>query len=250
MIDLTATDLTTKTAVELRKIGAEAGVKGASKGKKAELLAALLPIQDAQRAVKHAETQAKVATAQADSKPAKKSNKCRICNDRRMYTGPGEKAPRLSEACNPCYAEGSWKNAHSDNGHDEIQATPEAERTSEQLNEIAGCWICFPELNLVQRSARTGQSRVGMVIVAKGSEVHKSATFKAAAEAAGWSVKVMDTFEVTEGNQARYVATATKGNDTIELSWNGRAYDYPNSSASLGGKVRKVRNLKEAIRFL
>lgn len=243
MIDLTNTDLTAKTAVELRKIGAEAGIKAASKGKKADLLAALIPMQDAQRA----ERDAKTAAALKSTKGT-----CGICGKRRNYTGPGEKAPRLSEMCNPCFAEGGWENTHSDANHEAILATPEADRTPEQLDEIDGCWICYPELNLAKAEPKAGRSRAGMVIVAKGTEVHKSNTFKVAAEAKGWTVSILGSVVTGEDDEEieRFVAVATKGADRMELAWNGRAYDYPSSNATLAGKGRKVRNLKEALRML
>jgi hypothetical protein len=101
---------------------------------------------------------------------------------------------------------------------------------------------------------KSGRSRAGMVIVAKGSEVHKSEIFRKAAEAAGWTVEMQrETYELeddAEGEGTRYYATATRGNDSISLAWDGRAYDYPSSSATINGKGRKIRNLKEALRVL
>lgn len=99
------------------------------------------------------------------------------------------------------------------------------------------------------------RSRRGMVIVAKGTEIHKSETFRVAAEANGWTVEVTRTTDVIEEDGEEfetelYVAIAKREDDEIELAWEGRAYNYPNSSALLGGKSRKVRNLKEALRFL
>lgn len=101
-----------------------------------------------------------------------------------------------------------------------------------------------------KKATATGRSRLGMVIIAKGSEIHKSQTFKAAAEAAGWTVTV--TGEVYEGDTeaTRYYADAYKGENAIQLAWNGRAYDYPASSALINGRNRKIRNLKEALRVL
>jgi hypothetical protein len=213
---------------DLRKAFSAQGLKGFSSANRAAFTAA---IEDAEIEA-YAENVERFPV-----KVAPVSKTCGACEIRKPYTGPGEKAPRLSELCNPCFEEGSWENEHDDNDH-------------ESGEKMDGCWICYPNLNAAKRAPRAGRSRAGMVIVAKGTEIHKSATFKAAAEAAGWSVKILDTFEGTEEKDARYVATATKGNDSIELSWNGKAYDYPNSSAQLNGRSRKVRNLKEALRLL
>ena len=241
MIDLIATDLTAKTAVELRKIGSEAGVKGASKGKKADLLAALLPIQDAQRAVKHQEMQAKVAAEQAKS-PKRNADgtlkgKCAEGCGRKItknVIGP--------ELCDECLQYAEWENAHSDGNH----------QAGEDVNEDAvSCPVCHPELD-PRNVVKTGRSRAGMVIVAKGTEVHKSLTFKRAAEATGWTVEISTMVEdEVEKHTAVAIRTTQLGaDDVITLVWNGRAYDYPASSAVLKGKVRMVRNLKEALRLL
>jgi hypothetical protein len=251
--DVTGTDFQNLTAVELRKFAAKAGVKGASKGKKADLIAALEVIEAAQ--LKAAVDAKAAAEAKPVEAPKVAKNLCPICGLRKKYSGAanGEVAPRLSDMCNPCYAEGGWENSHSDSNHDAILETPVADRTPEQLAEIEGCWICFPDLNLAKFTVRGARSRAGMVILAKGTEYHKSATFKAHAEAAGWTVTVAEErYEVEDDEEGmtRYFATATKGEHSISLAWDGRAYDYHASSARLAGKDRKVRNLKEATRLL
>lgn len=91
---------------------------------------------------------------------------------------------------------------------------------------------------------KMGKSRAGMVIIAKGSEVHKSEVFKIAAQAAGWTVTI------TSGGEDHFYADAHKDGNAVQLAWEGRAYDYHASSATFGGKSRKVRNLKEALRLL
>jgi hypothetical protein len=222
--DLTTMDLSVLTAVELRKLGSAAGIKGAAKGKKADLLIALGEIQTAQRAEK-----------EAVAEPVKvRKGSCNVCGQRRA-------ARDLNGQCNPCYEEGAWKNEHQDRSHED-GATDDA------------CWICHPELNEAKRPVRAGRSRAGMVIVAKGTEVHKSETFRVAAVAAGWKVTIQtETYELEDdatGEGTRHYAYAVKGNDGIALAWDGKAYDYPASSAKLAGKDRKVRNLKEALRLL
>ena len=224
MIELTAlteTGLNANTAVELRKAAAELGIKGASKGRKADLIAEIMKLVEAAKAE---------AAKQAEVKPVKKGT-CEDCGKRRiskLVVGPN--------LCDVCYDYAGWENTHQDG-----DTGPE---------DHESCPICHPELDK-RYVVREGRSRAGMEIVARGTEVHKAETFRVAAEAAGWTVKIMDTFAETEGDgPIRYYADAHRGNDAIQLAWEGRAYDYPSSSARIGGKDRKVRNLKEALRLL
>jgi hypothetical protein len=103
---------------------------------------------------------------------------CPICDIRKMYTGDanGEKAPQLSEMCNPCYAEGGWENTHSDSNHDnilELLEDVEWGKTTHETKaeyyawkkeceaEISGCWICFPELNMAKKPAKIKKAPTG-----------------------------------------------------------------------------------------
>jgi hypothetical protein len=241
MIDLTAIEIQNLTAVELRKLGGQAGIKGASKGKKEFLMGTLMEIRheqlrEAEAAAAKLEAEAaSAALAEAETTPvftAPARGKCTECGRNEDFRGSG--------LCEADRTHGEWENAHSDENHGKGR-------------EIEGCWICYPELD-GRKARREGRSRAGMVIVARGTEIHKSATFKAAAEATGWVVTMMsETYELPEGAEGegtRYYATATRGDDSISLAWDGRAYDYAASSAQLGGKARKIRNLKEALRVL
>lgn len=225
---------------DLRKAFSAQGIKGFGSANRATFTAAIEAAEVEAYAEDAARTPAPVAAA-----PAAKKGLCNICGKRRNYTGPGDKAPRASDMCNPCFEEGGWENTHSDAAHSEIDLE---NLTEEQALEVRGCWICYPELNLAQAEPKTGRSRAGMVIVAKGTEIHKSVTFKEAAEAAGWSVVITTTVDADENE--RHTAAAKKGDDLIVMKWSGRAYDYPASNAILRGKARKVRNLKEALRLL
>lgn len=111
------------------------------------------------------------------------------------------------------------------------------------------------ELTDEEAAKKARRSRRGMVIVAKGTEVHKSQTFKAAAEAAGWTVTIETTARMIEEDGEFYeiecyTATAEQKGSIVVGSWVGRAWDYEGASAGVGGKARKVRNLKEALRIL
>lgn len=218
------------TVTNLRKIFTEQGIKGAGKWNREIFDSLIAQAWDAA-------TEQDAARTPVATKPA--AGKCTECGRKEDF--------RASGLCEVCRTEGEWENAHSDEGH-----ANEEFPVRDALTE--NCWICHPELNKAKAPKRAGRSRAGMVIVAKGTEIHKSATFKAAAEAAGWTVTVQsETYEMgadAEGEGTRYYATATRGEDAISLAWDGRAYDYPSSSAQLAGKARKIRNLKEALRVL
>ena len=223
MIDLTAlteTGLNANNAIELRKAAAELGIKGANKGRKADLIAQIMILVEAAKT-----EQDKVA------KPARKSSKCTDCGFRKQ-----DKSIIGPELCEVCYGYAGWENEHADGGHEGDEQCP----------------VCHPELDL--RYVRNGRSRAGMVIVAKGTEVHKSDTFRRAAEALGWSVEIeyteMDEADENEEPLIRHHAVATKNGVVVEGSWIGKAWDYANAGAGIGGKARKVRNLKEALRIL
>lgn len=244
MTNLLDIDLTAITAVEARKLGAAIGIKGASKGKKADLLQSLTKEKAAQledKLAREAREAAEAAPVAVTEEP--KKGMCNVCGKRRAVKS-------TNGQCGQCFEEGGWENTHNDGGHEGLDL---ANLTKEQAEEVHGCWICYPELNRAQ-VFRTGRSRAGMVIVAKGTEIHKSQTFRKAAEAAGWTVIIQtETYELgddAEGEGTRHYATARKGTESMSLAWDGRAYDYPSSSAVLNGKDRKVRNLKEALRLL
>ncbi len=219
----------TMGTVALRKLARELGLKGLSSARGETIRLAIREAYDAHQAeIEAAELEKE---AEAEKAKAPKKNACEDCGRRvNKKVHP--------ELCEVCYDYAGWENTHQDGDNG-----PEGHE---------GCPICHPELDK-RFNRREGRSRAGMEIVARGTEVHKSETFKVAASAAGWTVTI-GIQEPTEADEVqgdtRYVAMAVRGDDSIELAWRGRAYDYPNSAAHLGGKDRKVRNLKEALRLL
>jgi hypothetical protein len=229
MSELLTTDLTTLTTVELRKLAAREGVKGMSSARKADLLSLL---GGRKERLEREAAEAKAQVEVIDGWEPKKGS-CEDCGRKVGKSGH----PTL---CTPCFDYAGWENTHSDSGHDVDASAPKA--------EMDECPVCHPELD-PRKAKATGRSRAGMVIVAKGSEIHKSQIFKEAAEAAGWTVTVTGE-SYGEDEVTRYYADAHKGDEAIQLAWDGRAYDYAASSARINGKDRKIRNLKEALRVL
>lgn len=231
---------------DLRKIYSAQGIKGFSSANRAAFTANIeaahteaLEIHEGMMVLALAAAAAQVEVAKVVEVEVAKKGMCIVCTIRK---GTSKNGRDFRDMCDACYQEAGWENTHSDGDHENGTETDDA------------CWICHPELNKAKAEAKAGRSRAGMVIVAKGSEIHKSETFRVAAEGAGWTVTMeRETYELeadAEGEGTRYYATATKGDDSISLAWDGRAYDYPASSAELSGKGRKVRNLKEALRLL
>jgi hypothetical protein len=211
---------------ELRKIFTVQGVKGSSKWKREDFNSAIIAAEFAAYAeVETRETLVKVTET--------KRGFCTECGRKEDFQASG--------LCTACREYAEWENSHSDEGHEDDTVLAD------------GCAVCHPELD-PRKPRREGRSRAGMVIVAKGTEIHKSLLFKREAEAIGWTVEISkETYELAadaEGEGTRHYATATRGTDSISLAWDGRAYDYPASSARLAGKDRKVRNLKEALRLI
>jgi len=176
--------LESMTAVELRKLGAANGIKGAAKGRKSDLVAAIAAIRIAQVEALAAE-QAEKDLAEQD----------------------------MTEV-----------EAHKDAVVDE-------------------------------EAKKARRSRRGMVIVAKGTEIHKSQTFKEYAEARGFKVTITTEVETVEEDGEEYEietyqAVAEQKGYIVVGSWIGRAWNYAGAYAGVGGKARKVRNLKEALRIL
>jgi hypothetical protein len=221
------------TVTNLRKIFTEQGIKGASKWKREDFESTIIAAEFA--AHEEAARLARIASApKRNADGGTKRGTCTECGRKEDF--------RASGLCKPCREYAEWENTHADENHADQQV-------------VEDCPVCHPELDPRKPVAkREGRSRAGMVIVAKGSEIHKSLVLKTAAEAIGWTVEIeRETYELPEGAEGegtRYYATATRGADSISLAWDGRAYDYPASSALIGGKSRKVRNLKEALRLL
>lgn len=212
---------------DLRKTYSAQGIKGFSSANRAAFTADFLAAWDA--AITEDAARKPVVAPVA---PVAKKGTCEDCGRKVGKSGH----PTL---CSPCFDYAGWENTHNDSNHQNGEG-----------EDAEICPVCHPELD-PRTAVKPGRSRMGMVIVAKGTEIHKSATFKAAAEAAGWTVNVLGYVTEDEDDETeRYVATATKGDNVIELAWYGRAYDYPASSAKFNGRSRKVRNLKEALRLI
>lgn len=227
--DLTVIDFDSATAVEIRKLAAEYGIKGASRGKKADLTAALAPFVAEQRKAKEA-------------KPAKKAK-----------TPPAEKVRKIRFTQDELAME---ENGHSDQGHEAIAATPVGEYpanwgtgkpsakdlayVAEIREEMKRCPICHPEI--VANSAHSGSSRLGMVINVplRADGRTKAETVAARLDA----LKIDAKIRRFKGDE---ILTAKIGDKELKLTWDAQGR-YVYALSSFNG--RKVRNVSEALRIV
>lgn len=206
----------TQNATEVRKMAAGFGIKGASKGRKAELIAAMVALE-VERITK--EEEAKAASAKA--KPAK-STKCEVCGTRKINT---KTQGRDSTMCAPCFDYAGWENTHTDNGHESLPAN-HVERLE--------CPIC--------QEADPGAVRIAHP---------KAAQFANAAKAAGWDVRVVASDDrVKEVRRATFTVVVKSEDEEISLSWEAGLYDYDASNYIDPKGCRKVRNTSAAIQII
>lgn len=217
MNELTREAISTATAVELRKMAAAEKIPGASKGKKAELAAALLEI---------------VEKREKAAKPA--GNRCEICGTRaRMPKGRMLQLHGVSfPYCEPCLLLAEWENTHSDYGHDEA-------------NQDAECWICHPELDRTQAAVgagRQGTSRIGMrlTVPQRAAGADKA---KVVAEKLGEAYAV--TINTSNGQTVLRAARAHEAD--LKIVWDA-AGRFVYGPSTLNGK--KVMNVSGALRAL
>jgi hypothetical protein len=248
----TAAEITALSSTALRDYAKEIGVKRSANDTKATLLAKVLnralEIEKAasveRQEIAAMKAKATIRTKVETAARAPKAKKvCNICNKRPVGNNVG-----ISDMCQLCADEGGWENTHNDNGHEDIRArvAKGEELTEREAAELASgwmkdCWICFPEKNRAQRDPRQGTSKAGMVILAKGSYIHKSELVKAAIEKLGGDVHV----NTSKSGVTRL--TANIGDVVVQAQWIGNAWDY---AASEGINGKKVRNVKELLRKL
>lgn len=199
---------------------------------------------------------------------------CNICNKRPVDSKAG-----ISDACVPCYEEGAWENQHQDDSHDFLNGVAEAAKTAGAVElrrlarqagiknagqhksaelramvadaigaETAGCWICDPGLNEAQMEDATiinfpRKSRKGQVI---NVPLRAPGEIKAAVV-----VKAAPAAEVEVARDGSATLQLDLDGLKLHLAWDAEGcYDYAASSATLGGKSRKVRNVAEALRLI
>lgn len=219
------------SATELRKMAPQFGLKGMSSARKADIIAAITEVLNAQ--IFEAEREAELAAIEAESKPnpvATKRGFCTECGRKEDFRGSG--------LCEADRTYGEWENNHSDEGHGQEGGNADGATPND-------CWVCHPELD--ERKAKrpqAGSSKAGMVVHAKGDISAKVAVVREAAEARGLKV-------LAETLKHEYRLVATGDGFELTVTWDGHGrYDYPKSGALVAGKVRKVRNVSEALRLI
>lgn len=137
---------------------------------------------------------------------------CNVCGKRRKYTGsgPGVDTAASTGMCNFCYTEGGHENTHNDSNHDailqEIQQAkaegldPAEALKTEALEEIEGCWICYPELNLAQKPVKAKATGTKKTQGARRPQLnHKQCTHEQTPEGRRTCRKAFWEFVTAEG---------------------------------------------------
>lgn len=213
--DLIALKTSGKTAVQIRKVASEYGIKGASKGRKAELIAAMVAIE-VERITKEEETKAQAAKS---SKPkTAKSVKCEVCRTRKIDR---KTQGRDSTMCRPCFDYAGIENEHNDENH-------------EGTGGRNDCQVCLEADPSAVRIAHP-----------------KAAQFANAAKAAGWDVEVIASDDrVQEVRRSTFTVIVKSEGEEISLSWEAGLYDYDASNYIDPKGCRKVRNTSAAIQII
>lgn len=221
--------VTEMTSTELREFAKTIGVKRAANDTKATLTEKVLATMKAKQAEREEiaamKSKAKIRTMVETAARAPKAKKA--CSQQ-----PCIRKVTENDMCGPHNEEGLWENTHNDEQHGDHEA--------DTIDDPA-CWICHPELNEATAPARKGTSKAGMVILAKGTHVHKSELVRKEIEKAGGFIQGLHT----RGDVTTLDATTADG-IVITARWNGDAFDY--AGAAWGD--RKYRNVKELVRLL
>lgn len=212
-----------------------------------------------------------------------KTTTCDICNIRKGVS-------TLNGMCEPCHTEGEWENEHSDFRHEEATARlgkvliagavelrklaaglvknygkmKSAELREDLLEalrkelgtneaEMAGCWICRPELNEAQKAPKAKRQVLNPTVERKsrvGQIVNVPVRAPGIIKAEVVKKKLDRPVVINEMGFGRVSLVFSGVNETLTLIWDeeGR-YDYENSKAVTDGQARKVRNVAEALRM-
>jgi len=197
------------SAVALRKSAAVLGVKGASRGRKSDLLKAVAEIL-----IPQIEREVRAAYA----KPAK--SLCAECGEQPIDR---KTQGRDSTMCRECFDYAGDENLHSDDDHEtKIAKTGQG---------VVGCRVCAEFFD------RDAKSIVSMI-------AHKKARwFAESAEAAGW--KIVYGFDGATGET---MVTATRDGAEIKLVWEGRLYIAKRSDFRDATGRRQLRNASAAVK--
>lgn len=214
-VETVTAELSSLTAVELRKLAAKHGIKGAAKGRKADLIPAIvakiqeeLPALPTEEVVKENKRRA----------TAKKCEVCGVAKIDRKTQG------KDSTMCTGCFDQAGLENEHADGGHEDAP--------------VQGCPDC----------ATHPDAAAAEIIVLAHPKASKFAT---AASQAGWTVHV--TSHGLEEGKPSFTVEATRGQETINLEWTAGKYNYYGHGSfhiDANGKKRYILNASQGHTYL
>lgn len=214
-IETVTAELNTLTAVQLRKLAATHGIKGAAKGRKADLIPAIVAKIQEELPTLPTEEVAKENKRRATAK------KCEVCQTAKIDRKTQGKD---STMCRDCFDAAGLENEHADGAHEDapVQGCPDCP-TSDDAPAGPVAYISHPKAN----------------------------AFANAAAAAGWTVNV--TSHGLEDGKPSFTVEATRNGERIELEWTSGKYNYYGHGSfhvDAAGKKRYVLNASQGHNYL
>lgn len=212
-VETVTAELNTLTAVQLRKLAAKHGIKGAAKGRKADLIPAIVAkIQEELPTLPTEEVK-------QENKRRATAKKCEVCQTAKIDRKTQGKD---STMCRDCFDAAGLENEHADGAHEDAPAY--------------GCPDC-----------PTDEPKTEVIVLAHP----KASKFANAAVAAGWTVHV--TSHGLEDGKPSFTVEATRNGERIELEWTAGKYNYYGHGSfhvDAAGKKRYVLNASQGHSYL
>lgn len=215
-IETVTAELNTLTAVELRKLAAKHGIKGAAKGRKADLIPAIVAKIQEELPALPTEEVAKENKRRATAKV------CEVCKSAKIDRKTQGKD---STMCRECFDAAGLENEHADGEHADAP--------------VQGC----PDCPKIEDAPAAGE--INYISHPKANK------FANAAKAAGWDVNV--TSHGLENGKPSFTVEATKDGQRIELEWTAGKYNYYGHGSfhqDANGKKRFVLNASQGHSYL
>lgn len=184
---------------------------------------------------------AKMGTTEEDEMKAKR---CEICKLRPVMTPTQKRAHGvIFDYCEPCLILAEDENTHSDYGHD--VDGPESSEYDAAGTRVAGCWVCYPELDQTQAEyrERMGTSRLGIVMHVSPRVTGKSKASQVREQLDDAAVRVTTRKGIT-------TLKVTAGDDDAVINWDEASGHLLNASTTIDGRTLKARNVAEVLRRL
>lgn len=173
--------------------------------------------------------------------------RCEICKIRPVMSAKQAREFGVSHPyCAPCLTQAEWENVHSDYGHDADSETVHQAGDEERNVRVAGCWVCFPELDETTKPyrERSGSSRLGIVMHVSARVTGKDKAAQTAAQLPERAASIRTSKGFVTLKVASEVGTGAK------IVWEHATGQLVSAETTIDGKTLKARNVAEVLRRL